>query len=154
MQWKLTLVLPCLLCPLPSSTNTTMSNWHDWYEGNCGFCTNPGHMQRIKYSSSQILQLVNELLIQASSSYIYSLHLFIAVGLKSSLSNSETHKYGSYTSLTPLSYAIALDLRIQLASTDFGLYILIQSACEVNQSLSLHTQAYKITHYLNGSCDH
>lgn len=87
--------------------HTTMSNWHDWYEGNCAFCTNPGHMQRIKYSSSQNLLLVNELLIQASSSYIHSLHLPIAVGLKSSLSNSETHKYSSYTSLAPLSYAIS-----------------------------------------------
>lgn len=135
--------------------HTTMSNWHDWYEGNCAFCTNPGHMQRIKYSSSQNLLLVNELLIQASSSYIHSLHLPIAVGLKSSLSNSETHKYSSYTSFAPLSYAISTyQLRIQLASTVFSLYILIHSACEVNHSLSLHTQAYKITHYLTGSCDH
>lgn len=43
-------------------------HWHDWYEGNCAFCSIPGHMRRIKFSSSQNLLLVNELLIQASSS--------------------------------------------------------------------------------------
>lgn len=58
--------------PPPLSTNRTMPHWHDWYEGNCAFCSNPDHMQRIKYSSSQKPLLVNELLIQDSSSHLCS----------------------------------------------------------------------------------
>lgn len=77
VQWKLTLVLPCLRClrsPHPSA-NTTMPQWHDWYEENCGFCLKPGHMQKIKNSSFQNLQRVNELLIQVSSLRMQLLHL-------------------------------------------------------------------------------
>lgn len=89
MQWKPT---PCL-CPLHPRPllQTTMSHWHDWYEGNCAFCSNPSHMRRIKYSSSQNLLLVNELLIQAASSHLRSLHLPTAAGPESSLSNSDIH---------------------------------------------------------------
>lgn len=72
VQWKLTLVMPCLLWPRSPtpSTNTTMPRWHDWYERNCGFCLNPGHMQTIKNSSFQNLPQVNALLIQVSSSHM------------------------------------------------------------------------------------
>lgn len=62
------------------SANTTMCHWHGWYEGNCAFCSNPGHMQRIKYSSSQNLQRVNELLIRVLSSHIHCLHLPLQMG--------------------------------------------------------------------------
>lgn len=65
---------PCLALlalpphPCPPSTNTTMLQWHGWYEGNCGFCLNPGHMQMIKNSNFQNPPQVNKLLIQVSSS--------------------------------------------------------------------------------------
>lgn len=77
VQWKLTLVLPCLRCPRSPapSANTTMPHWHDWYEENCSFCLKPGHMQMIKNSSFQNLQRVNVLLIQVSSLRVRPLHL-------------------------------------------------------------------------------
>lgn len=71
--------LSCPACfapaPLPPSTNTTMPQWHGWYEGNCGFCLIPGHMQTIKNSRFQNLPQVNELLIQVSSSRMKAFRL-------------------------------------------------------------------------------
>lgn len=59
----------------PPSANTNMPQWHGWYEGNCGFYLNPGHMQTIKNSSFQNLPQVNKLLIQVSSSRMKPLRL-------------------------------------------------------------------------------
>lgn len=146
----------------PPSTNTIMSQWHDWYEGNCAFCSNPGHMQRIKYSSSQNLLLVNELLIQASSSHLYlptavsdthwraHTHTLTHTEIHTSLCN--TQSLPVYLSL----FTIAQSLHLHLSSTVFSFYFiraLSHSPPEVI-SLYLFTHTHKITQSINGSCDH
>lgn len=148
VQWKLTPVSPTLPPTLPPSTNTTMSHWHDWYEGNCAFCSNPGHMQRIKYSSSQNLLLVNELLIQASSS-----HLHLPTAVTDTHTHTQIHTCPSVTRnlfpSTSLSfYYISIAASSSNPSTIFSFYFrhtLIHSSPKlICLYLFTHTRSHRV----------
>lgn len=120
-----------LPCTLPPFTNTTMSHWHDWYEGNCAFCSNPGHMHRNKYSSSQKL----------SSPLCPPPHCSWAVYL------ILTHKYIHILSVTPASHHTIAPL-LHLSSAAFSLYIIhtLFSHLLLCLSLSLSTHTHKRAH--------
>lgn len=136
---------------IPPYTNTTISHWHGWYEENCAFCSNMGHMQRIKYSSSQNLLLVNELLIWASSSHI------------STFSTPSMLQFGWRTLFLTLTHTITYITRcvtlLQLSSiylfcfvlSIFSLNTVIQ---HMRSSVSRSWNTHKMPLKINDSCDH